>query len=66
MLARLIRFDRAVQRLQAPGSALAEVAQDCGYYDQAHFNRDFRTFAGLSPTEFIRASLPEGGGLSGD
>lgn len=66
MLARLIRFDRAVQSLQARGAALAEVAQDCGYYDQAHFNRDFRAFAGVSPTEFIRASLPEGGGRSGD
>ena len=53
MLARLIRFDGAVRRLQAPGSALAEVAQDCGYYDQAHFNRDFRDFAGMAPGAYL-------------
>lgn len=65
-LARLYRFDGAVRRLQRPGTALAEVAQDCGYYDQAHFNRDFRAFAGVSPTAFVGASLPDGGGFAGD
>ena len=44
-LARLLRFERAVERLRG-GADLAELALDCGYYDQAHFNRDFRQFAG--------------------
>jgi AraC-like DNA-binding protein len=55
--ARLIRFDRLVQRLRrgcdAPWSALAA---ELGYYDQAHLVRDVRQFAGVTPTE-ARASL---------
>jgi AraC-like DNA-binding protein len=48
-LARILRFERAVERLRA-GDDLAALALDCGYYDQAHFNRDFRAFAGATPT----------------
>ena len=53
-LARLLRFERAVKRLRA-GDELADLALEAGYYDQAHFNRDFRAFAGITPTEYLAA-----------
>jgi AraC-like DNA-binding protein len=54
-VARLLRFERAVGRLRA-GAELADVALDAGYYDQAHFNRDFRAFAGTTPTDYRAAA----------
>jgi AraC-like DNA-binding protein len=59
---RILRFRRAASELTRPdGRSLAEIALDCGYYDQAHLNRDFREFAGRTPTELIAARLPDGG-----
>jgi AraC-like DNA-binding protein len=55
MLARILRFERALERLRA-GDDLAALALDCGYYDQAHFNRDFREFAGTTPTAYRTAA----------
>jgi AraC-like DNA-binding protein len=51
-----------VQRFQAVLKALqslavvdwTEVALAAGYYDQAHFIRDFKSFCGLSPTAYMR------------
>jgi AraC-like DNA-binding protein len=50
-VARVLRFERAAERLRA-GADLGRLALECGYYDQAHFNRDFRAFAGVTPTEY--------------
>jgi AraC-like DNA-binding protein len=46
--ARLARFQRAVSLLDST-PALAAVAQHAGYYDQSHFVREFRAFAGTPP-----------------
>ncbi|HET8946475.1 MAG TPA: helix-turn-helix domain-containing protein [Candidatus Polarisedimenticolia bacterium] len=51
---RLQRFQRALRRLERGASDdLAGLALDCGYFDQAHFNHDFRAFSGLTPTAFL-------------
>jgi AraC-like DNA-binding protein len=52
--ARLVRFLRAVRYLkQGRCRTLTETAVSCGYFDQAHFNHDFREFAGMAPGEFF-------------
>jgi AraC-like DNA-binding protein len=64
VFARILRFRRAASELSRPdGRSLAEIALDCGYYDQAHLNRDFREFAGRTPLELMAARLPDGGYL---
>ena len=53
---RIRRFQRAVtQAHQGPAVDWARVALDCGYFDQAHFIHDFRSFAGLAPTSYQAA-----------
>lgn len=58
--ARLHRFHRALAMLRAPENApWGLVAAECGYYDQAHLNRDVRAFAGCSPGELVAAQAPD-------
>jgi len=53
-LRRLVRFRRAYRRLErTPVGQWARIAVASGYYDQAHMNRDFREFAGASPSVFF-------------
>jgi AraC-like DNA-binding protein len=56
--ARVVRFDRArkllVRKLTAGGDyLLADLAADCGYFDQAHLAREFRALAGCPPSQWL-------------
>jgi AraC-like DNA-binding protein len=64
--ARLLRFQRATEALLSGGEPrLAEVAAACGYADQSHLNRDFRAFAGTTPSALLADRvLGEGGVLA--
>jgi AraC-like DNA-binding protein len=54
VLARVLRFERARRLLQGPERpSVAEVAAVCGYYDQAHLNREWRELAGCSPLAWL-------------
>ena len=54
---RVLRFARALKDLRA-GHNLADVAIQAGYCDQAHFSREFRGFAGATPSEYRRIAPP--------
>jgi AraC-like DNA-binding protein len=71
--ARTMRFTHAVTRIgemvrgggAAPGGLarartldLARVAAECGYADQSHLDREFRAFAGTSPSGWIAEEFP--------
>ena len=58
--ARVMRFDRARHALAArpTTTSIAEVAAACGYYDQAHLNREFAELARCTPTELLAGDLP--------
>ena len=65
-LARVLRFERFTGRLRgARRHGWATLALDCGYYDQAHLNRDCRAFAGCTPRQLAARMLPGGGWAGG-
>jgi AraC-like DNA-binding protein len=60
--ARVVRFDQARRRLQRRQArdgrvALADLAAECGYYDQAHMAREFRDLAGCPPSVLLAEEL---------
>lgn len=51
LYARLIRFSKAYRLYEANTSlSWTHIAHTCGYFDQMHFIRDFKEFAGVTPT----------------
>ncbi len=50
--ARVLRFNRA-SRLLARGVSAATVSAACGYTDQSHLVREFRSLAGVTPGAFV-------------
>ena len=54
---RIVRFGLTLPKLLDPTVAwgdLTGIAQECGYFDQAHMHRDFTELSGLAPTELVR------------
>jgi len=50
---RVQRLSRVVGDLTRGRKDLAQIALDAGYYDQAHFNRDFRDLTGATPGSYV-------------
>jgi AraC-like DNA-binding protein len=56
VFARVQRFQRLLRRVHGCEDVdWPDVALACGYYDQPHLIRDFRAFAGLTPSEYLAA-----------
>jgi AraC-like DNA-binding protein len=53
-LASLLRLHHAIGSWR-PGAPLSRLAQDAGYFDQSHFNREFRAVTGQAPGRLLRA-----------
>jgi AraC-like DNA-binding protein len=60
--ARTMRFTHAVARIgdgvRGRALDLAAIAAECGFADQPHLDREFREFAGTSPSGWIAEEFP--------
>lgn len=50
------RFNKSLAQVLSTTHSLTSIGYDCGYYDQAHFIKEFKKFTGITPFE-ARASL---------
>lgn len=55
---REVRIGVAKHLLQTSDKAIANIASDCGFYDQSHFNRHFKSSTGLTPGQYRQRFQP--------
>lgn len=55
LYSRIIRFNHALAlKMAMPAERWTSIAHACGYYDQMHFIKDFKAFAGETPNTFLK------------
>lgn len=48
----IVRMNNLLQNMHS--NSLSEIALNAGFYDQAHFNKEFKLFTGQNPLEFLK------------
>lgn len=54
-LKQVYRFNTALKAVDPNHINWTELALECEYYDQAHFNNQFKNFTAMTPSEYIRS-----------
>lgn len=58
VFARMIRFSHAYKLKELyPQKPWVQIAYECGYFDQMHFIRDFKNFAGFTPSGLTESDI---------
>jgi len=59
LFARIARFNTALDLKMAQANRdWTSIAHHCGYFDQVHFIKEFKSFAGDTPSRFFKTSPP--------
>ncbi len=59
LFCRVRRFQQVLRALHVERDMdWSDLALSCGYFDQAHFNHDFRAFSGMTPTHYLKCRTP--------
>lgn len=52
LYSKINRFQNSLLLVAEKDQSFTSIAYDCGYFDQSHFIRDFKSFTGLTPSAF--------------
>lgn len=52
LYSKIHRFQNSLQLVAAQKLSLTSIAYECGYFDQSHFIREFKSFTGRTPSAF--------------
>jgi len=52
------RFQTSLKRIAKRDASLTSIAYDCGYFDQSHFIREFKSFTGITPSDYNAEAFP--------
>lgn len=52
------RFQHSLRLVTRKNISLTSIAYDCGYFDQSHFIREFKSFTGFTPSGYSLANSP--------
>jgi AraC-like DNA-binding protein len=53
------RFQLSLQLISRNKGSFTSIAYDCGYFDQSHFIREFKSFTGVTPSAYSPESLSQ-------
>ncbi|WP_320041520.1 helix-turn-helix transcriptional regulator [uncultured Desulfobacter sp.] len=52
--ASVVRVRNFIQKYKTGSSGFAEIAQECGYYDQSHMISEFKCMTGMTPQAYLK------------
>lgn len=52
------RFQLSLKLITKKEQPLTSIAYDCGYFDQSHFIKDFKSFTGVTPSAYLVNDFP--------
>jgi AraC-like DNA-binding protein len=52
------RFQHSLKLVAKNDQPFTSIAYDCGYFDQAHFIREFKSFTGVTPSAYLESKFP--------
>ena len=58
LYSKINRFQNSLRLVTQKDISLTSIAYDCGYFDQSHFIREFKSFTGLTPSSYSIESSP--------
>jgi AraC-like DNA-binding protein len=57
-LNKIRRFQFSLRLIAKNDQPLTAIAYDCGYFDQSHFIKEFKSFTGLTPSAYLKNISP--------